>query len=278
MLGGVLTFAELLARARACGRVGPGGTPTRRGASAAGRAGCGTGCSRSSTWPTDDPPVRRLRPAPGRRDRARGERRDRQDVHDRRAGGALRRGGHAARRAPARHLHPDGDRRAARARARAPRQRRAGAGGGATDERDEVVRLLADGTPEEVRLRRDRLARALADFDAATIATTHGFCQEVLGGLGVAGDVERDSEFVEDVTDLRRRGRRRPLRPPLLPPRRGGRVQPRGGGPDRVDRGRQPRRADRAGRRRRDHRAGDARGGSRSRSATSSSAASGAPA
>ena len=26
--------------------------------------------------------------------------------------------------------------------------------------------------------------RALADFDAATIATTHGFCQEVLGGLG----------------------------------------------------------------------------------------------
>ncbi len=75
-------------------------------------------------------------------------------------------------------------------------------GGGATDERDEVVRLLSEGTPEEVQLRRDRLARALADFDAATIATTHGFCQEVLGGLGVAGNVERDSEFVEDVADL----------------------------------------------------------------------------
>jgi exodeoxyribonuclease V beta subunit len=74
--------------------------------------------------------------------------------------------------------------------------------GGASDERDEVVRLLCQGTPEEVRLRRDRLVRALADFDAATIATTHGFCQEVLGGLGVAGNVERDSEFVEDVTDL----------------------------------------------------------------------------
>ena len=40
---------------------------------------------------------------------------------------------------------------------------------------------------------------ALADFDAATIATTHGFCQEVLGGLGVAGDVERDVDVVEDV-------------------------------------------------------------------------------
>ena len=47
-----------------------------------------------------------------------------------------------------------------------------------------------------------RSARAVADFDAATIATTHGFCQEVLSGLGVAGDVERDAVFVEDVTDL----------------------------------------------------------------------------
>ena len=50
--------------------------------------------------------------------------------------------------------------------------------------------------------RRDRLARALADFDAATIATTHGFCQEVLGGLGIAGDVEPDTTFVEDLGDL----------------------------------------------------------------------------
>ncbi|HTE58882.1 MAG TPA: UvrD-helicase domain-containing protein [Solirubrobacteraceae bacterium] len=74
--------------------------------------------------------------------------------------------------------------------------------GAAPGVQDEVVRLLADGPREEVVRRRDRLARALADFDAATIATTHGFCQEVLGGLGVAGDVERDGAFVEDVTDL----------------------------------------------------------------------------
>ena len=53
-----------------------------------------------------------------------------------------------------------------------------------------------------MRERRDRLVRALADFDAATIATTHGFCQEVLGGLGVAGDLEPDVELVEDVSDL----------------------------------------------------------------------------
>src|SRR5207244_2272704 len=58
---------------------------------------------------------------------------------------------------------------------------------------DAVVRLLAEGAPEDVEQRRWRLARALAGFDAATIATTHGFCQEVLGGLGVAGDVERDT-------------------------------------------------------------------------------------
>jgi exodeoxyribonuclease V beta subunit len=67
---------------------------------------------------------------------------------------------------------------------------------------DEVVALLAAGPAGEVAQRRERLARALADFDAATIATTHGFCQEALGGLGVAGDVEPDATFVEDVGDL----------------------------------------------------------------------------
>src|SRR3954451_4329671 len=44
---------------------------------------------------------------------------------------------------------------------------------------DDVVRLLADGSPDQVALRRRRLAQALADFDSATIATTHSFCQEV---------------------------------------------------------------------------------------------------
>ena len=70
-------------------------------------------------------------------------------------------------------------------------------------EDDEVVKLLADGSPTVVALRRERLAAALADFDSATIATTHGFCQEVLGGLGVLGDIEADTTFLEDVTDLR---------------------------------------------------------------------------
>jgi exodeoxyribonuclease V beta subunit len=73
---------------------------------------------------------------------------------------------------------------------------------GAGGEGDEVVRLLAAAPADVVEVRRDRLARALADFDAATITTTHGFCQEVLGGLGIAGDLERDCAFVEDVGDL----------------------------------------------------------------------------
>jgi len=68
---------------------------------------------------------------------------------------------------------------------------------------DQVVALLATGDEETVRVRRERLAAALAGFDAATIATTHAFCQEVLGGLGVIGDVEPGTTFVEDITDLR---------------------------------------------------------------------------
>jgi exodeoxyribonuclease V beta subunit len=67
---------------------------------------------------------------------------------------------------------------------------------------DRVEALLAQGTPAEVAQRRDRLAVALADFDAATITTTHGFCQEVLGGLGVAGDVDPGHRFSEDARDL----------------------------------------------------------------------------
>jgi exodeoxyribonuclease V beta subunit len=74
--------------------------------------------------------------------------------------------------------------------------------GAASDDRDEVVALLAAGPAEEVERRRRNLAEALADFDAATIVTTHSFCQEVLGSLGIAGDVDREFTFVEDPSDL----------------------------------------------------------------------------
>ena len=50
--------------------------------------------------------------------------------------------------------------------------------------------------------RLDRLRLALTDFDAATIATTHQFCQLVLRSLGVAGDTDAGSRLVENLDDL----------------------------------------------------------------------------
>ncbi len=66
---------------------------------------------------------------------------------------------------------------------------------------DPVVALLADVPDTEVALRRRRLTAALAEFDAATIATTHQFCGQMLTALGIAGDAA-DAVFVESVDDL----------------------------------------------------------------------------
>jgi exodeoxyribonuclease V beta subunit len=74
--------------------------------------------------------------------------------------------------------------------------------GAPTPADDEVYELLAEGTRAEVARRHERLAAALAEFDAATIATIHGFCQQVLHGVGLAGDVERDATFLEDRGQL----------------------------------------------------------------------------
>ncbi len=67
---------------------------------------------------------------------------------------------------------------------------------------DEVSRRLCDGDPATVQVRRARLGAVVAEFDAATIATIHGFCEQVLSRVGFAGDVERDVEFLEDPRDL----------------------------------------------------------------------------
>lgn len=67
---------------------------------------------------------------------------------------------------------------------------------------DELVCLLRAGDPEEVCGRQRALAAALADFDAATITTIHGFCEHVLAGLGTAADSGRDLRFVEDLDYL----------------------------------------------------------------------------
>ena len=39
-------------------------------------------------------------------------------------------------------------------------------------------------------------------FNAATVVTTHGFCEQVLRSLGTAGDVDEDVDLVEDLDDL----------------------------------------------------------------------------
>ena len=67
---------------------------------------------------------------------------------------------------------------------------------------DPLVRHLASVDDDELARRRRRLATALAEFDAATIATTHGFCQQMLASLGTAGDVDADAVLVPDIADL----------------------------------------------------------------------------
>lgn len=71
---------------------------------------------------------------------------------------------------------------------------------GVIEDGDELAAFLASLPDRE--LRRARLARAVANFDSATITTTHGFCQEALDSLGFTGDVERECRFVEEVDDL----------------------------------------------------------------------------
>ncbi|WP_313358332.1 UvrD-helicase domain-containing protein, partial [Microbacterium sp.] len=67
---------------------------------------------------------------------------------------------------------------------------------------DPLLRLLTDVPDEELAARRRRLRTALADFDGATIATTHQFCQTVLRSLGTAGDSDGSAELTDDLTAL----------------------------------------------------------------------------
>lgn len=69
---------------------------------------------------------------------------------------------------------------------------------------DPVDRLLGSGSVDQVRLRLQRIAGALADFDAATIATTHEFCGRMLDGLGTLGGVDTSATHVDNVIDLSR--------------------------------------------------------------------------
>lgn len=64
---------------------------------------------------------------------------------------------------------------------------------------DALLRHLA-GTDRDWR--RQRLERALAEFDAATISTIHGFATQVLATIGASGGVDPDLALVDDGRDL----------------------------------------------------------------------------
>jgi exodeoxyribonuclease V beta subunit len=67
---------------------------------------------------------------------------------------------------------------------------------------DPLLAHLASGADAQVTERRRRLLAALSDFDAATITTTHSFCQRMLDGLGVSGARDAGVRVVETVDDL----------------------------------------------------------------------------
>ncbi|HWH98885.1 MAG TPA: UvrD-helicase domain-containing protein, partial [Propionibacteriaceae bacterium] len=69
---------------------------------------------------------------------------------------------------------------------------------------DAVEKLLICGDRSQLRQRHQRVAAALGEFDAATIATTHEFCLAMLDGLGMLADREPAARFVEELRDLTR--------------------------------------------------------------------------
>ncbi len=72
----------------------------------------------------------------------------------------------------------------------------------ASGEVTDVITQLLDTDDAGLRLRHRRVVQALAEFDAATIATIHQFCSLVLDSLGVAGDTDARAKLVEDLDDV----------------------------------------------------------------------------
>ncbi|MFC7503696.1 UvrD-helicase domain-containing protein, partial [Nocardioides sp. GCM10030258] len=68
-------------------------------------------------------------------------------------------------------------------------------------EQTELIAQILDCDEEQKTTRHTRVVQALADFDAATIATIHQFCSLVLDSLGVAGDTDARARLVENLDD-----------------------------------------------------------------------------
>ncbi|KRA39480.1 exodeoxyribonuclease V subunit beta [Nocardioides sp. Root614] len=65
----------------------------------------------------------------------------------------------------------------------------------------ELIAQILDCSDADRALRHSRVVQALADFDAATVATIHQFCSLVLDSLGVAGDTDARARLVENLDD-----------------------------------------------------------------------------
>ncbi|MCB7135152.1 UvrD-helicase domain-containing protein [Cellulosimicrobium marinum] len=89
-----------------------------------------------------------------------------------------------------------------RVRARLVETERALRSADAAQDPDALVAFLAAVDDAELDRRRERLRVALSQLDAATITTTHGFCQRMLAALGTAADVDLETGFLPDVADL----------------------------------------------------------------------------
>jgi exodeoxyribonuclease V beta subunit len=71
--------------------------------------------------------------------------------------------------------------------------------GGASGSSDPVLAALGGCGPDERRRRLAHLQAAVAEFDAATVATIHGFCRRVLSGSAVT---DPDVDLIGDLDDL----------------------------------------------------------------------------
>ena len=71
---------------------------------------------------------------------------------------------------------------------------------------DPLLAAIATAGPDELEVRRRHVDEALAEFDAATITTIHGFCRRLLAGSGTAaGDLDITdgvADVAESVADL----------------------------------------------------------------------------
>jgi exodeoxyribonuclease V beta subunit len=74
--------------------------------------------------------------------------------------------------------------------------------GAPADSGDQLLDQVADASLAERAVRLERLQRAVAEFDAATITTIHGFATQVRASLGATAGPDRDAALVDDHTAL----------------------------------------------------------------------------